>query len=89
MIVCGFKDWLHLTNWPFFKASKITQFDDPVAPSIFDKLVEVTGAKSVDWTRKLECCGAPVLGVNDELSMNQLDISGVISFFESGEENAK
>ena len=50
--------------------SKITRFDDPVAPTIFDKLVEVTGAKSIDWTRKLECCGAPVLGVNDDLSMN-------------------
>ena len=52
------------------RPSKITRFDDPVAPSIFDKLVQVTGAKSVDWTRKLECCGAPVLGVNDDLSMN-------------------
>ncbi len=51
------------------RPSKITQFDDPIAPTIFDKLVEVTGAKSVDWTSKLECCGAPVLGVNDDLSM--------------------
>ena len=30
------------------RPSKVTQFDDPVAPSIFDKLVEVTGAVSVD-----------------------------------------
>jgi heterodisulfide reductase subunit B len=52
------------------RPSKITEFDDPVAPSMFDKLVQVTGAKSVDWTRKLECCGAPVLGFNDDLSMN-------------------
>jgi heterodisulfide reductase subunit B len=52
------------------RPSKITQFDDPVAPTLFDKLVEVTGAKSVAWTSKLECCGAPVLGVNDELSMS-------------------
>jgi heterodisulfide reductase subunit B len=52
------------------RPSKITQFDDPVAPTIFDKLVEVTGAESVDWNNKLECCGAPVLGVNDDLSMN-------------------
>jgi len=50
------------------RPSKVTQFDDPVAPSIFDKLVEVTGAKSVDWASKLECCGAPILGVNDDLS---------------------
>ncbi|MBW2325102.1 MAG: disulfide reductase, partial [Deltaproteobacteria bacterium] len=43
---------------------------DPVAPSIFDKLVEVTGAESVDYLSKLECCGAPVMGVNDDLSMD-------------------
>jgi len=52
------------------RPSKVTQFDDPVAPVIFDKLVEVTGAESVDWNNKLECCGAPILGVNDDLSMN-------------------
>jgi heterodisulfide reductase subunit B len=52
------------------RPSKITEFDDPIAPTIFDSLVEVTGAKSVEWSTKLECCGAPVLGVNDDLSMN-------------------
>jgi len=52
------------------RPSKITQFDDPVAPSLFDRLVEVTGADSIDYSSKLECCGAPVMGVNDELSMN-------------------
>ena len=50
------------------RPSKITQFDDPVAPSLFDKLVEVTGADSIDYASKLECCGAPVMGVNDDLS---------------------
>ena len=50
------------------RPSEITQFDDPVAPVIFDKLVEVTGAKSVDWASKLECCGAPLMGINDNLS---------------------
>jgi len=52
------------------RPSKIVQFDDPVAPSLFDQLVEVTGAKSVDWSLKLDCCGAPLLGMNDDLSMN-------------------
>ncbi len=55
------------------RPSKITRFDDPVAPTIFDQLVEVTGARSVDWNAKLECCGAPVLGINDDLSMNLTD----------------
>ena len=51
------------------RPSKVTQFDDPVAPIIFDELVNATGAKSVDWTSRLECCGAPLIGINDDLSM--------------------
>ena len=50
------------------RPSAVVQFDDPVAPSILDRLVEVTGAESIDWVTKLECCGAPVRGVNDDLS---------------------
>jgi heterodisulfide reductase subunit B len=52
------------------RPSQIVQFDDPVAPSIFDQLVEVTGAESIDWPTQLECCGAPLWGVNDDLSMD-------------------
>lgn len=52
------------------RPSEITGFDDPVAPVIFDQLVEVTGARSIPWGLKLECCGAPVLGMNDGLSMD-------------------
>ena len=59
------------------RPSKITGFDDPVAPTLFDELVEITGAYSVDWSRKLDCCGAPLTGVNDRLAMdmalNKLD----------------
>ena len=52
------------------RPSNIVDFDDPVAPSIFDQLVELTGAKSIDWSMKLDCCGAPVWGINDDLSMS-------------------
>jgi len=52
------------------RPSKITGFDDPVAPTLFDDLVELTGAYSVQWTRKLDCCGAPLTGVNDSLAMD-------------------
>ena len=52
------------------RPSQVVQFDDPVAPSIFDQLVEVTGAESIDYPMRLECCGAPLWGVNDELSMD-------------------
>ena len=52
------------------RPSNIVQFDDPVAPSLFDQLVEVTGAGSVDWPTQLDCCGGPLLGTNDELSLD-------------------
>ena len=51
------------------RPSNVTGFDDPVSPKIFDELVEATGAYSVDWTRKLDCCGAPLTGINDQLAM--------------------
>lgn len=50
------------------RPSDVMQFDNPAAPVVFDQLVTVTGAKSVDWPLKLDCCGAPVRGVNDQLS---------------------
>lgn len=51
------------------RPSNITRFDDPVEPKLFDELVMATGASSVDWDLKLECCGAPAMGKNDDLSM--------------------
>jgi len=50
------------------RPSTITQFDHPVTPEIFETLVQITGAYSVDWSKKLECCGAPLMGINDNLS---------------------
>ncbi len=52
------------------RPSDVTQFDNPVAPVLFDELVTATGAKSIKWPLKLECCGAPMLGVMDTLSMD-------------------
>lgn len=52
------------------RPSRVLQFDDPVAPTRFDDLVEITGAQSVPWESKLECCGAPALGAHDALSIN-------------------
>jgi heterodisulfide reductase subunit B len=52
------------------RPSRILQFDDPAAPTRFDDLVELTGAQSVSWKSKLDCCGAPALGGDDALSLN-------------------
>jgi heterodisulfide reductase subunit B len=50
------------------RPSEIVEFDDPVAPTLFDELVNITGAQSLDWPNKLECCGGPLYEVNEELS---------------------
>ena len=52
------------------RPSEIVQFDDPLNPTIFDKLVEATGAESIHWQARLDCCGAPLFGTNDDLSMD-------------------
>lgn len=52
------------------RPSRIMNFDDPYAPTIFERLVEITGAQTVEWPRRLECCGNPVQGKNNELSVD-------------------
>jgi heterodisulfide reductase subunit B len=39
----------------------VTQFDDPENPTIMDKLLEIIGAESLDWTHKIECCGGNLM----------------------------
>ncbi len=51
----------------------ITQFDNAAEPTLFDDLVKVTGARPVKWSRQSECCGAPLLGINDALSLDILE----------------
>jgi heterodisulfide reductase subunit B len=52
------------------RPSEIMQFDNTAAPVLFDELVALTGAESVDWPLKLDCFGAPLMGINDKLSMD-------------------
>lgn len=46
----------------------MTQFDSPATPTLFDTLVKLTGANAINWSKKSDCCGAPLLGINDDLS---------------------
>ncbi len=57
---------------------EITRFDDSFVPRITEDLVATTGATSLDWRGKMECCGAALAGLNDELSRTLLQekISG-------------
>lgn len=42
----------------FLKPSDEIKIDNPEKPTILDELVEITGAKSVDYKDKMMCCGA-------------------------------
>jgi len=50
------------------RPSEILKFDDPDNPRSLDELVEATGAISVVYPNKMECCGLPVLAVREELA---------------------
>lgn len=52
------------------RPGKVMGFDDPFVPEILDRLVSATGARPVEWDRKMDCCGAPVLGTDRNLALN-------------------
>ena len=55
------------------RPSSVTEFDNPHAPRIFEELINITGYKSVEWSKSTECCGHPVLERNQSLSLKILD----------------
>ncbi len=46
----------------------VTQFDNPLAPTIFERVIAATGAQYVTWPLRLECCGRPLWKKNDRLA---------------------
>jgi len=50
------------------KPSTVTGVDDPERPTFLDRLLEVTGAKSVPYLRKMLCCGGPISSVDEKAS---------------------
>ncbi|MCS4542274.1 MAG: heterodisulfide reductase-related iron-sulfur binding cluster, partial [Euryarchaeota archaeon] len=50
--------------------------DNPENPSSLDTIVEATGAESVDYEGKIDCCGAPLIAFDvreaDEILLNKL-----------------
>ena len=52
---------------------EVTTFDDSFVPKITDELVQTTGANSLDWQGKLECCGAALAGINNDLANTLLN----------------
>ncbi len=50
------------------RPSNVARFDNPLAPTIFEDLIRLTGATPIDWPRKLDCCGDPLHEANTPLS---------------------
>jgi heterodisulfide reductase subunit B len=51
------------------RPATITGFDDhPNAPTIFERIIRLTGAETVNWSKRLECCGNPLLDKNSTLA---------------------
>jgi len=48
----------------------VTRFDNPLAPTIFEKIARISGAEIVEWPLRLECCGAPLWEKNKKLSLS-------------------
>lgn len=47
---------------------EITLFDNSFVPMVTDSLLATTRAVSLEWQGKLECCGAALAGINNDLS---------------------
>ncbi len=52
------------------RPSDIIKFDDPIVPMFYDDLINATGAVSINYPNKLECCTAAVLAIREEVALN-------------------
>ena len=48
---------------------KYMEFENPENPVILKKLIDVTGAEYTNYTDETQCCGAPILGVDDKIPL--------------------
>ena len=54
----------------YMRPSRIyKEFDDPEFPESLDRLVEATGAESLEYKNKMACCGGGVLNIDEEVAV--------------------
>ncbi len=51
------------------RPAKYVSFDDVEDPTLLKKLIEVTGPECLDYIDEMECCGAPIIGVDAEIPL--------------------
>lgn len=47
--------------------------DDPENPTILKNLIRLTGAECLDYMDETECCGNPIIGVNDDIPFHMAE----------------
>lgn len=52
---------------------EVVQFDNSFIPKATGALLAALGVKCLDWSGELECCGAALAGINDELSQSLVE----------------
>jgi heterodisulfide reductase subunit B len=52
------------------RPADVIGFDNSFSPNKLDQIVEASGAESIDWSEKLECCGAALIGVDDGTALH-------------------
>ena len=68
----GFKAACHY-GCHALRPSSVTGFDDPLNPTVFERVVASLGAEAVPWDLRLECCGHPVLERDREISLGLME----------------
>ena len=53
------------TGCHIVRPKKIIGKDDPEDPKLLKQLIALTGAKCLDYMDEAECCGNPIIGVNE------------------------
>lgn len=57
------------------RPSEYIEIDDPENPTILKKLIEVTGAKYLNYVNEMQCCGATIIGAGRSPVNRKEDIS--------------
>jgi len=65
----GFKLATH-PGCQIIRPSEIGRADDPENPQKLDELVQTLGAETVDYSEKLDCCGAALLATHQDAALS-------------------
>ncbi|HDI07222.1 MAG TPA: CoB--CoM heterodisulfide reductase subunit B [Candidatus Bathyarchaeota archaeon] len=55
------------TGCHIVRPKKLIGKDDPEDPKLLKELIRLTGAKCLDYMDEAECCGNPIIGVNETI----------------------